>query len=100
MGGGRDTNAALNLPSLESLRGQSEFDAALGFRRLAILDLSPSGHQPMCSADRRFWIIFNGEIYNYLELRAQLASYGHTFRTGTDNRSGSGGLWAIGVPTA
>ena len=45
---------------------------ALGFRRLAIIDLSPAGHQPMESSDGRFVIIFNGEIYNHRELRKQL----------------------------
>src|SRR4051812_9497444 len=45
---------------------------ALGFRRLSIIDLSPTGHQPMLSASGRFVTIFNGEIYNYPELRAEL----------------------------
>jgi asparagine synthase (glutamine-hydrolysing) len=52
---------------------------ALGFRRLAILDLSPSGHQPMLSPEGRFVIVFNGEIYNYANLREELRSLGHTF---------------------
>ena len=47
---------------------------ALGFRRLAILDLSASGHQPMLSRDGRFALVFNGEIYNHLEMRAEVAS--------------------------
>ena len=45
-------------------------DVALGFRRLAIIDLSPGGHQPMRSADGRYWMVYNGEIYNYVELGA------------------------------
>lgn len=56
----------------------------LGHRRLSILDTSPAGHQPMSNHDRSVWISYNGEIYNYLELRAQLESRGHIFRTQTD----------------
>jgi asparagine synthase (glutamine-hydrolysing) len=56
----------------------------LGHRRLSILDLSPAGHQPMASPDGRFVVTFNGEIYNYLELRAELAGAGFAFHTGTD----------------
>ena len=58
--------------------------AGLGHRRLAILDLSDAGLQPMPSNDRQVWIVFNGEIYNYIELRAELAQSGHKFHTGTD----------------
>lgn len=60
------------------------FDVALGHRRLSILDLSPAGHQPMPADENRIWITFNGEIYNYLELREELTSLGHTFQSGTD----------------
>ena len=80
---GRETAPGLSLPSIQSCSDQS-FDLALGFRRLSILDLSPAGHQPMSSADGRFWIILNGEIYNYIELRNELKSYGHHFRSDTD----------------
>jgi asparagine synthase (glutamine-hydrolysing) len=58
--------------------------AVLGHRRLSILDLSPAGHQPMHTGDGRFFCSLNGEIYNYLELRAELGSRGRVFRTGTD----------------
>lgn len=57
---------------------------ALGFRRLAILDTSERGHQPMFSADGRYVIVFNGEIYNFRELRARLEGLGHGFSSGTD----------------
>jgi len=56
----------------------------LGFVRLSIIDLSPSGNQPMVSLDGRYVIIFNGEIYNYLELRKELIELGYSFVTKTD----------------
>lgn len=57
---------------------------ALGQRRLAIIDLSPGGHQPMVSPDGRFAITFNGEIYNYLELKIELTKLGWNFQTKSD----------------
>jgi asparagine synthase (glutamine-hydrolysing) len=65
-----------------SFSDRGEF--GLGHRRLAILDLSPAGAQPMCYADGRYWITFNGEIYNFLELRRELEALGHLFRSQTD----------------
>ncbi len=56
--------------------------AGLAFTRLSIIDLSSAGRQPMVSPDGRYWLIFNGEIYNYLELRRELS--GHSFQTRTD----------------
>lgn len=56
----------------------------LGHRRLAVIDLSPAGRQPMASADGRLQITFNGEIYNFLELRRELERGGHRFRSETD----------------
>jgi len=56
----------------------------LGHRRLSIIDTSNAGHEPMISDDARFVITFNGEIYNYRELRGELAAKGHQFRTQTD----------------
>lgn len=57
---------------------------ALIHRRLSIIDVSPAGHQPMCTPDENFWIIFNGEIYNYPEIKSTLLSRGHNFQTQTD----------------
>lgn len=61
-----------------------QFDLALGHRRLSILDLSEAGRQPMVSASGQHWLVFNGEIYNYVELRSELRDLGHSFHTGTD----------------
>ena len=63
----------------------SDPDVALGFRRLAIIDLSPGGHQPMRSADGRYWMVYNGEIYNYLELGQELRQQGVMLRTSSDS---------------
>jgi asparagine synthase (glutamine-hydrolysing) len=56
----------------------------LGFRRLAILDLSPAGHQPMATPDGEAVIVFNGEIYNFIELRNELKALGHHFKSSGD----------------
>ncbi len=59
-------------------------DLIFGHRRLAIIDLSPSGHEPMTVAGENLWVTFNGEIYNYLELRDELKSKGYVFHTESD----------------
>ena len=55
----------------------------LGHRRLSIIDLSENGHGPMSSTDGKIWITYNGEIYNYIELREELKTRGFVFRTAT-----------------
>jgi asparagine synthase (glutamine-hydrolysing) len=60
-------------------------NVGFGYRRLSIIDLSPAGHQPMSNAEETVWLIFNGEIYNYIELRDQLTAKGYAFRTKTDS---------------
>lgn len=55
----------------------------LGHRRLSIIDVE-SGHQPICNEDQTVWVVFNGEIYNYIELRQDLINRGHRFQTSTD----------------
>ncbi len=59
---------------------------ALGFRRLSIIDLA-GGHQPLSNEDGSIWLVFNGEIYNYRELRRRLEGSGHTFRTDSDSET-------------
>jgi asparagine synthase (glutamine-hydrolysing) len=54
-----------------------------GFRRLSIIDLE-GGHQPMSDADEKIWVVFNGEIYNFQDIRKELESFGHVFRTRSD----------------
>jgi asparagine synthase (glutamine-hydrolysing) len=56
----------------------------LGSRRLSIIDLSSDGHMPMCNEDETVWITYNGEIYNFADLRSELQSKGHHFRSNTD----------------
>ncbi|HEY9872811.1 MAG TPA: asparagine synthase (glutamine-hydrolyzing), partial [Candidatus Obscuribacterales bacterium] len=62
----------------------SDRQIALAHTRLSILDLSPAGHQPMSTSDGRYWITFNGEIYNFAELRQSLITQGEQFQSQTD----------------
>lgn len=62
-----------------------EGNVGLGHRRLAIIDLSPAGHQPMASISQRYVMVYNGEVYNYRELRIELESLGYQFRSRTDS---------------
>ncbi len=64
--------------------GESGFFGGFAHRRLAIVDLEASGHQPMCTPDKRFWITYNGELYNYIELKEELKKKGHVFITRSD----------------
>ncbi len=57
---------------------------ALGHNRLAVIDVSSAGREPMCNEDETLWLVFNGEIYNFPELRAKLEAHGHNFRSRTD----------------
>jgi asparagine synthase (glutamine-hydrolysing) len=73
---------------------------ALGHRRLSIVDLSPEGHQPMRSADGRFMLVFNGEIYNFAEMRRSLEAAGHRFRGHSDTEVLLAGFCEWGVHAA
>ncbi len=105
--GGPDSR--VELPDVAS----AEFSARiwLGHRRLAIIDTSAAGHQPMASADGKKWLVYNGEIYNYRELRQELGQAGCVFSSRTDSevilaayeKWGEGclqrfnGMWALAI---
>ncbi len=77
------------LPIIESDSVQSElnshdYDLYMGHRRLSILDISRAGHQPMSDLSKNIWIVYNGEIYNFKELRVELEKLGHIFKSNTD----------------
>ena len=69
-------------PHIETVQGAN---VVLGHRRLAIIDLSPGGHQPIQDGSGRYTMVYNGEIYNYIELRQELIKYGHNFHTQSDS---------------
>jgi asparagine synthase (glutamine-hydrolysing) len=85
---GSDTISAIRHPDINdrAILGKNS-NLGMGWRRLSIIDLSPTGHQPMSNADQSIWIVFNGEIYNYIELRKELASIGFVFRTQSDTEA-------------
>jgi asparagine synthase (glutamine-hydrolysing) len=70
-------------PSQSSLE-QAGFQVGLGHRRLSIIDLSEAAHQPMCNEDRTIWIVFNGEIYNFQEIREGFGKEKHFFKSKSD----------------
>ena len=62
----------------------NNYNIAFGHRRLSIVDLTSHGHQPMSDESRRYWIVFNGEVYNFKEIRRELIDLGHKFVSDTD----------------
>jgi asparagine synthase (glutamine-hydrolysing) len=94
-GGGApvEESALVRLRDAQSHRGPDDAGTwvdkrrriGLAHRRLSIIDLTPSGHQPMSTADEQLHLVFNGEIYNHLELRETLESRGHRFRSSSDS---------------
>ena len=71
-------------PDDDGIYENNEKSLVLGFVRLSIIDLSKNGHQPMLSSDERYVIIYNGEVYNYKEIRDELIIKGYKFRTTSD----------------
>lgn len=98
-------------PDDEGQYSDESTGTGLGHRRLSIIDLSPSGHQPMTYRDSRLWIVFNGEIYNFLEIRRELETKGHSFVSDSDTEvilaaytewatdcfSLFNGMWAVAI---
>ena len=77
------------LPVIDSPSGgnrlhSEKWDLFFGHRRLSIIDLSPRGHQPMCDSSRKIWLIYNGEIYNFREIRKELKGLGYHFSSSSD----------------
>jgi asparagine synthase (glutamine-hydrolysing) len=68
----------------EVILDSSEVSVGLGHKRLSVIDLSPAGKQPMTNEDETIWITFNGEIYNFQQLRKELEDFGYTFRSRSD----------------
>src|ERR1019366_2907005 len=71
-------------PDDEGFFSNERANIVFGHRRLSIIDLTNNGHQPMADLQKKAWITFNGEIYNYLELKQQLLKEGAIIRSGTD----------------
>lgn len=95
----------------DALKVQELNGATLGHARLAILDTSERADQPMCDESGRYWIVYNGEVYNFLELKKELEVLGHRFRTSSDTevilhayiewgekfQDKCNGMWAIAI---
>ncbi|HEX7052150.1 MAG TPA: asparagine synthase (glutamine-hydrolyzing) [Longimicrobiales bacterium] len=98
-------------PDVRAAQPGPGIDLGLAHRRFSIIDLSSAAHQPFTDADGRVCLVFNGEIYNYLELRRELEDFGHRFRTASDTEvvvaafrqwrlgcfSRFNGMWAIAL---
>lgn len=94
-----------------TVKASSQYQIGLGHRRLSIIDLSSAGHQPMRDRTGRYWITYNGEVYNYLELRRELQDGGYEFYSHTDTEvilaayetwgtsclSRFNGMWALAI---
>ena len=107
---GKDTITEIQCPEL-SMSSDRKFNEAFLHRRLSIIDLSPGGHQPMSYWKNKLWITYNGEIYNYLELKEELTGHGYEFVSnsdtevilaayhmwGTDCVNRFNGMWAFAI---
>lgn len=80
----KDSDTAVKGADMSDSHTDFDHQIALGHRRYSIIDLSPNGHQPFWSSDGNICVSFNGEIYNYVEIREELEKCGHKFRTTSD----------------
>ncbi len=80
----KESHSFLFNPNTSIQNIESNYEIAFAHRRLSIIDLTESGHQPMCDTKGDYWITFNGEVYNYIELREELKNKGYIFVTQTD----------------
>ncbi len=80
----RGDDSIAHFDALAPLASIADAECVLGHRRLAIIDLTHQGHQPFSDSTGRYWLAYNGELYNYLELRAELVTLGHEFHTDSD----------------
>src|SRR5712691_1629049 len=87
-------------PDGEGIWLDREGGVALGHRRLAIVDLSDAGHQPMLSSNESLVMTFNGEIYNFASLRLELAARGHRFRSNSDTEIMLAAFESFGIGAA
>src|SRR6185312_3612935 len=86
---GKDTPESIIHSSIlhkpvQAMQNQPGIKAILAHRRLSIIDITATGHQPLCNISQTLWIVFNGELYNYIELRDELKQKGHSFHTSSD----------------
>jgi len=72
-------------PDDEGIYISKDKKVGFGFRRLSIIDLSKAGNQPMTNEDKTIWLVFNGEIYNFQEIKKDLEEKGHKFHSKTDS---------------
>jgi len=80
-----NTEGTGNVVTNKHVEASGPWIAGLGHRRLSIIDLSQAGHQPMRDASGRYWIVYNGEVYNYVEVREELQNLGRVFQSRTDS---------------
>lgn len=77
-------NSSILHKPVQAIEREASPKGILAHRRLSIIDITSTGHQPLCNITKTLWIVFNGEIYNYIELRDELKQKGYEFHTSTD----------------